>query len=594
MSKTTTTTAAARVLRSAAARSNGNGTRRRDATIVPAAAAATTPFGPALGCLLDSFPAVVGAVLGGVLARLAQKLWSKRHASDVAITFADTPENRAIIDACPHFTSSYDAVDVLRNQHACTIVASLLRENLDVQYQREVLRMRDGGHVTLDWPLSVPSYPDEQLCESSSSSYQDRTEENKEEESTAQTETAESKEATAQADADADVYADAVAAGLEGKAKMDAIVQYLQYGKKQNGDGGGGGGGGEVEDSGVPGVIGEVAGGGADGCGSGGGGCDVSDVVGPPFRRAIPDQGRTVLRRRLARLWRELPDDAPVLILMSGIAGGSHDKYLKHFLRRAHRSGYRVVAFNCRGTSSSPLTTPQFYSASFTGDVRAVVDELRGRWPGAKMFAVGWSLGANILTNFLGEEGSAAKLDAAVAMCNPFDLNMCDDALQEGFFGTVYSRSMAKNMRKLFEPHAHLFNGLPNYDRKLVESAATVRDFDEAVTRVTFGFPSVDDYYDASSSRRKIGDVAVPLLVVQAADDPIAVHDAVPRDEIKNNPNVLLVETESGGHLGWTAGAEAPFGAPWPDVGAMQFIEAVRRSAKWKKNIKNKEMEQKL
>jgi predicted alpha/beta-fold hydrolase len=33
-----------------------------------------------------------------------------------------------------------------------------------------------------------------------------------------------------------------------------------------------------------------------------------------------------------------------------------------------------------------------------------------------------------------------------------------------------------------------------------------------------------------------------------------------PREEIKGNPNVLLVETDSGGHLGWTAGAEAPFG----------------------------------
>jgi hypothetical protein len=51
---------------------------------------------------------------------------------------------------------------------------------------------------------------------------------------------------------------------------------------------------------------------------------------------------------------------------MSGIAGGSHDKYLKHFLRRAHSAGYRCVAFNCRGTAESPLTTPQFYSASFT------------------------------------------------------------------------------------------------------------------------------------------------------------------------------------------------------------------------------------
>jgi predicted alpha/beta-fold hydrolase len=107
-----------------------------------------------------------------------------------------------------------------------------------------------------------------------------------------------------------------------------------------------------------------------------------------------------------------------------------------------------------------------------------------------------------------------------------------------------------------------------------------VRDFDEAVTRVTFGFPSVDAYYDASSSRLKIGDVRVPLLVVQAKDDPIAVHSAVPRDVIKGKTTpgpVVLVETESGGHLGWTAGAEAPFGSPWPDVGAMQFFEACRR-----------------
>ena len=52
----------------------------------------------------------------------------------------------------------------------------------------------------------------------------------------------------------------------------------------------------------------------------------------------------------------------------------------------------------------------------------------------------------------------------------------------------------------------------------------------------------------------------------------------MPRDVIRNaaDANVILVETESGGHLGWSAGEEAPFGAPWPDIGAMQFIEAVR------------------
>ena len=147
----------------------------------------------------------------------------------------------------------------------------------------------------------------------------------------------------------------------------------------------------------------------------------------------------------------------------------------------------------------------------------------------------------------------------------PFDLNACDDALSEGFFGTVYSRSMAKNMRKLFAPHAHLFAGLPGYDRNLVENARTVRDFDEAVTRVTFGFPSVDAYYDASSSRRLIGDVRVPLLVIQAEDDPIAVREAVPREIIANakQGNVLLVGDERGRAPGMERGEG---GAVWRAV----------------------------
>ena len=98
----------------------------------------------------------------------------------------------------------------------------------------------------------------------------------------------------------------------------------------------------------------------------------------------------------------------------------------------------------------------------------------------------------------------------------------------------------------------------------------------QAITRVTFGFPSVDAYYEASGSRRQIGNVGIPLLTVQAKDDPIAVTGAIPRSIISENHHVVLIETERGGHLGWTAGNEAPFGAPWPDALAISFFEAVR------------------
>ena len=123
-----------------------------------APAAALSPASAfAVGSLFDgAVGAAVAAVLGGVVARLAERLWRTRHQSPLDVTCAETPGNAALLASCPRFAEPYDAVDLLRNRHACTIAVSLFRQNLDIEYQREVLRMPDGGHVTLDWPIAVP------------------------------------------------------------------------------------------------------------------------------------------------------------------------------------------------------------------------------------------------------------------------------------------------------------------------------------------------------------------------------------------------------------------------------------------------------
>lgn len=41
---------------------------------------------------------------------------------------------------------------------------------------------------------------------------------------------------------------------------------------------------------------------------------------------------------------------------------------------------------------------------------------------GAVLVAAGYSLGANILTRYLGEEGASAPMAAAASLCNPFNL----------------------------------------------------------------------------------------------------------------------------------------------------------------------------
>jgi predicted alpha/beta-fold hydrolase len=45
----------------------------------------------------------------------------------------------------------------------------------------------------------------------------------------------------------------------------------------------------------------------------------------------------------------------------------------------------------------------QFYSASFLGDMCEVVEHVGMRYPKANLYAVGWSLGANILVRYVGQ-----------------------------------------------------------------------------------------------------------------------------------------------------------------------------------------------
>jgi hypothetical protein len=59
----------------------------------------------------------------------------------------------------------------------------------------------------------------------------------------------------------------------------------------------------------------------------------------------------------------------------------------------------------------------------------------------------------------------------------------------------------------------------------------------------------VDDYYAGSCSADRIPDIKVPVLCVQADNDPIAPSHAIPFDRIKANENCILVTTPFGGEL---------------------------------------------
>ncbi|KAK9053083.1 hypothetical protein SSX86_029713 [Deinandra increscens subsp. villosa] len=275
---------------------------------------------------------------------------------------------------------------------------------------------------------------------------------------------------------------------------------------------------------------------------------------------------------------RNLSPNSPTLILLPGLTGGSGDSYVRHMVVRARKKGWRVVVFNSRGCGHGPVTTPQFYSASFLGDISEVVEHVSCRYPDANLYAAGWSLGANILVRYLAQESASCRLSGAVSLCNPFNLVVADEDFRKGF-NIVYDKSLSSSLRRIFKKHALLFEEIGDeYNIPAAANCKSVREFDDALTRVSFGFKSVDEYYSKSSSSDSIQHVCKPLLCIQAANDPIAPARGIPREAIKANSNCMLIVTPEGGHLGWVGGDEAPFGCPWTDPVVMDFLEYLEKS----------------
>ena len=103
--------------------------------------------------------------------------------------------------------------------------------------------------------------------------------------------------------------------------------------------------------------------------------------------------------------WPEMPksfvfnDDTPIIVILSGMTGGRKDTYVASLSDKALKNKCRPVLMNERGLSKTLLTTPKLYCADMTEDVSTVLETIRKKYPNNRMYGVGFSLGANILTN---------------------------------------------------------------------------------------------------------------------------------------------------------------------------------------------------
>jgi len=88
----------------------------------------------------------------------------------------------------------------------------------------------------------------------------------------------------------------------------------------------------------------------------------------------------------------------------------------------ALEKGYQPLVVNYRGGSNLPFTNHIAYCGASIGDIKEPLEHIRRKYcsnQSRKIFLLGISLGANIITNYLGAEGSNSFVTAAVSFQPP-------------------------------------------------------------------------------------------------------------------------------------------------------------------------------
>jgi predicted alpha/beta-fold hydrolase len=272
--------------------------------------------------------------------------------------------------------------------------------------------------------------------------------------------------------------------------------------------------------------------------------------------------------------------------------------------------------------------TPRGYNAGYTGDLRGVVQQIQHRlkrkeegkskrnqfnntvmddhddddmYIGGPIFLLGYSLGANIITKYLGEESLHGTLPKSIgggaAMGNPLHINSGSIRFPWNMvLGAGVKKSILQNFSTYKRHHDPGFQSC--FTKALFSS--TIGELDDTVAPYIIrndshppytpriGFKDGKEYWWDSSSHRYVAHVSVPLLKISAQDDFLVFGQfARKMNHCMENPNVLVVKTRCGGHLGWqespppskngkrTVSSLLRGSGSWSDVAVADFIEAV-------------------
>ena len=253
--------------------------------------------------------------------------------------------------------------------------------------------------------------------------------------------------------------------------------------------------------------------------------------------------------------WHNIRDNQPIVILFHGLEGSYMSPYIKGIMKALKLEGYTSVLMHFRGCATNENRLARCYHSGETNDAKEWIATLEKRYPNTPLFAIGYSIGGNMLLKLLGEYGDKSPLRGAVSISAPLQLDICANKMNRGF-SKFYQYHLMKNLKRslLAKYKRHDMESIIGVDEKRVEDMRTFWEFDGIYTGPIHGFKNAQNYYQKSSAKGYLKSIRAETLIIHSLDDPFMTPEILPTfDEVSSS--VELEIYPKGGHVGFVSGS---------------------------------------
>jgi hypothetical protein len=133
----------------------------------------------------------------------------------------------------------------------------------------------------------------------------------------------------------------------------------------------------------------------------------------------------------------------------------------------------------------------------------------------------------------------------------------------------LYEYYFMWKLRRHLAAKARLFPEV--FDLSRLRGVTTLREFDDKITAFYCGFDGASAYYQRSAAANVVDRIAVPTLILHAANDPFIRILPETRQKILSNPSITFVETEDGGHCSFLAQPDGDDGH-WAERQVVEYL----------------------